>query len=109
MKINDACYMLPHNKDIIISSADKGSGIVIVNRDDNIESLQKETIFNNSYQETVSYLTEGIQKRVKRVINHMNKDGIISSEFKQNLVPKSVQAGKLKRNPKLHKPLSAQK
>ena len=34
----------------------------------------------------------------------MHKEGIISSELKQYLIPRYVQAGKLKGNPKLHKP-----
>ena len=100
----DAYSEFLHNKDLIITPANKGSGIVVVNRNDYIESLQKEVSCIDSYQETVSDQTEDIQKRVKRVVNQMHKEGIISSELRQYLIPRYVQAGKLKGNLKLHKP-----
>ena len=91
----DAYFELLHNKDFIIRPADKGSGVVVVNRNDYIESLQKEVSCNDSYQETVSDRTEAIQKRVKRMVHRMHKEGIISSELKQYLITRYVQAWKL--------------
>ena len=76
----------------------------VVNRNDYIESLQKEVSCNDLYQETVSDRTEDIQRKVKRVVNRMHKEGIISSELKQYLIPRHFQAGKHKGNSKLHKP-----
>lgn len=98
-----AFYELLHNKEIIIRPADKGSSIVVVDKDGYIESLQKEIENSSSYEETDYDLTEEIQKEVKRLISKMYSDGVISDDLKQYLTPRYAQKGKLKGNPKLHK------
>ena len=101
---NTSFYELLHNKDIIIRPADKYSGIVVVNRDDYIHPLVTEMEGCCSYEETDVDLTEDTQKKVKRLVNKMNREGVVSDDLKKYLMPRYVQACKLKGNPKLHKP-----
>ncbi|WP_179117283.1 hypothetical protein, partial [Solemya velum gill symbiont] len=95
---------LLHNQNIIIRPADKGSGIVIVDRDEYVSSLRKEMEESESYGPTKGDMTRECHKQVKRLVNKMHRDGAISDDLKTYLVPKYVQSGKLKGNPKLHKP-----
>ena len=92
-----------HNKKIIIRPADKGSGIVVVDKEEYIKSLEEEIENSSSYEETDYDRTEEIHKNMKRLVSKMNRDGAIPDELKQYLLPRYVQKGKLKGNPKLHK------
>ena len=47
--------------------------------------------------------TEEAPKKVKELVNNVNRDGLVSDGLKQYLTPRYVQKGKLKGNPKLHK------
>ena len=40
---------------------------------------------------------------MKKLVNKMNRDGLVSDDLKQYLTPRYVQKGKLKGNPKRHK------
>lgn len=101
---NSAFYELLHDKDIVIRPADKGSGIVVVDKDSYVQSLQKEMDDSDSYEATGNDQTEEIQKKVKRLVGRMHREGAISDDLKQYLTPRYSQKGKLKGNPKLHKP-----
>ena len=101
---NAAFYELLHNKDIVIRPADKGSGIVVVDKIDYITQLQKEIEGSKSYEKTESDKTEDIHKKVKKLVNKLYRDGVISDDLKQYLTPRYAGKGKLKGNPKLHKP-----
>ena len=92
-----------YNDCIVIRPANKGSGIVVMNQDNYMQSLQQEMEQSNSYAETKLDLTKESHKRVKEVENKMVCDGTATKEMEQYLVPKYLQAGKLKGNPKIRK------
>ena len=100
---NSAFHELLHNDDIIIRPADKGSGIVVIDKEEYIESLEKEMEQSSAYERTDNDRTEEAHKKVKKLVNKMNRDGLVSDDLKNYLTPKYVQRGKLKGNPKLHK------
>ena len=102
-KESEAFYELLPNKEIIIRPADKGSGIVVVDKEEYIKSLEEEMENSSSYEETDYHRTEEIHRKVKRLVSKMNRDGAISDELKQFLLPRYIQKVKLKGNPKLHK------
>ena len=58
---------------------------------------------NSSYEESEHDQTEEIQKKVKRLVSRMHREGTISSDLKQYFMPRYAQTGKLKGNPKLQK------
>lgn len=94
---------LLHDQEIVIRPADKGSGIVVVDREDYIKELEKEVQGNLSYEEIDCKKLKEVDRNIKKLANRMHKDGHIDSELKAYLVPKYPRAGRLKGNPKLHK------
>ena len=103
------CHLL-NNDNIVIRPTDKGSGIVIMDKDAYIQSLQQEMEQSSSYEATEVGVTNESQKKkkkkVKKLVNRMVKDGAASKEMQHYLVPKYVQAGKLRGKPKIHKAIA---
>ena len=58
---------------------------------------------SDAYVNVAEDPTQSSLKAVKRLVNRMAKDGVISKEMQQYLIPKHSKAGKLKGNPKIHK------
>ena len=81
------------------------SGIVVnvIEKEEYIESLEKEMEQCSAYEKTDNDRTEEAHKKVKKLVNKINRDGLVSDDLKNYLTPKYVQRGKLKGNPKLHK------
>jgi len=98
-----AFQSLLHNKDIVIRPADKGSGIVVLDKTDYISSLQNEMTESDSYEESENDLTQKSMKEVRKLVNSMSKNGTVTKDMKQYLLPRYPRAGSLKGNPKLHK------
>ncbi|XP_053394169.1 uncharacterized protein LOC128555550 [Mercenaria mercenaria] len=98
-----AFQSLLHNNDIVIRPADKGSGIVVLDKTSYLNSLQKEMEESDSYAESENDLTQTSMKEVKKLVNSMSRNGSIPKDMKQYLLPKYPKAGSLKGNPKLHK------
>ena len=59
----DAFYSLLNNADIVIRPADKGSGIVILDKDDYVNKLQKEMDDCDAYKKTERDTTEETMKK----------------------------------------------
>ena len=87
----------------MIRPADKGSGIVILDKDDYVNKLHKEMDDCDAYKKTERDTTEETMKKIRKLVNRMHKEGVIGKELKHYLIPKRPSAGKLKGNPKLHK------
>ena len=92
-----------NNKEILIRTADKGSGIVVLDREEYIETLEKEMEQSSVYEMADNNRTGEAHKKVKKLVNKMNHDGLVSDDLKQYPTPRYVQKGKLKGNQKLHK------
>ena len=80
-KEKDAFYSHLDNEDIVIRPTDKGSGIVILDKDDYINKLQKEMTESAAYVETEKDLTDEIMKKIKKLVNKMHKGGAIGKEM----------------------------
>ena len=91
-----------HNDKIVIRPADTGSGIVIVSREDYINKLTEELDKSDSYAETEGNQAERAFKEVNKLANKMYRDGAISKDMQQYLIPSYPQIGELKGNPKVH-------
>ena len=91
-----AFYSLLHNEEIFIRQADKGFGIVVINKTDYIRKLETEMNESDAYVSVAEDPSQSSLKAVKRLVNRMAKDGMISKEIQQYLIPKHSKAGKLK-------------
>ena len=85
----------------MIRPADKGSGIVVVDKTEYIHRLHNEMTDSESYKEIPEDLTETATKTVKKLVNKMYKDGVINKDLKQYLIPKYPKKQKVKRKPKI--------
>ena len=68
-----------------------------------MERMRKEMEGSKSYMETERDQTEVAWKKVKKLVNRMHRDGVITKDMKQYLTFVNPKAGSLKGNPKLHK------
>lgn len=99
----EAFKTLLFNDQIVIRLADKGSGIVILDKQAYIDSLEIEMQESSSYTETKDDITTASLKKVKILVNQMYKNDTISKDMKQYLIPRYPKAGTLKGNPKIYK------
>ncbi|CAG2204322.1 unnamed protein product [Mytilus edulis] len=102
-KEENALKDILQDDDIVIRPADKGSGIVVINKEEYFKKLEEEITNNDTYSETEQNTTHQITKKVKSLVNRMKKEGSISGEMKTYLIPKHPHPAKLKGNPKIHK------
>ena len=98
-----AFFELLNNPDIVIRPAYKGSGIVVVDKNEYISELLTEMDRSDIYERTEQKQIEDSYKKIKKLVDKMHKEGVITKEIKQYLMPKYATAGKLKGNPKIHK------
>lgn len=94
---------LMNDSSIVIRPADKGSGIVVMDTVDYKSQLEKELEDNNTYEERAGDITTTVENSLKRLVNGMYKEGMITKELKQYLIPTDCRAGKVQGNPKVHK------
>ena len=66
---NNDILSLLHNDDIVIRPADKGSGIVVLDKVKYVESLQKEMEESDSYTMTEDNQTKKSMREVKKLVN----------------------------------------
>lgn len=98
-----AFHELLHDGNVVIRPADKGPGIVVLDRDKYITSLEDEMKHGQAYSEADHDLTKQSFKKVKKLVHEMEKKGDISKDLASFLIPKYPKPGKLKGNPKIHK------
>jgi hypothetical protein len=75
---------------IIIRSADKGSGIVILGANSYAENLEQEIHDNSTYKEVPTDLRRTIESKVKKLANEMFKRGSITKDMKHYLLNSDV-------------------
>ena len=66
---------------MVVRPADEGLGIVVIEKENFIQSLQQEIEQCNSYAETEFDLTKEGHKKVKKIVNKMVRDGTATKEM----------------------------
>ena len=89
---------------IVIRPADKGSGIVVLDASDYKNSIKKELEDSSTYTQIDKDVTQDACKKLNKLLKSLRKEGVNTRELEQCMAVKSVTAGKLKGNPKIHKP-----
>ncbi|CAC5368930.1 MEGF10_11 [Mytilus coruscus] len=87
---------------IVIRPADKGSGIIVIDKEEYFEKLEEEITNYDTYSKTEGTRLMKLQKKVKLLVNRMNKKGSISGEMKTYLISKYPHPAKFKGNSKIH-------
>ena len=94
---------LTNNPHIIIKPADKGSAVVVMNREDYISEGYRQLSDTNFYRKVDTDLTAHHMQRVQRYINHMYANGEISVQVSAYLTERECKTAKLYLLPKIHK------
>ncbi|XP_078370299.1 uncharacterized protein LOC144654063, partial [Oculina patagonica] len=98
-----ACKSLGRRSDIVIKSADKGSGTVVMDRDWYINECLRQLNDTKFYKPLDNDITKEVQKRVRKYTKRMNRDKIISDETKRYLIQTDPKPGRFYILPKVHK------
>ena len=72
---------------IVIRPADKGSGIVVIDKEEYVKKLETEVSNDRTYIRTEGDGLTNAEKRVRKVANKMEKDGTIDPGMRKYLVP----------------------
>ena len=92
--------MLSRRNDIVIISAHKGSGTVVMDCDWVHQRMPTTTKF---YKLLDNDITTDIQKRILECTEHMNREKIINEETKRYLIQTDPKPGRFYILPKVHK------
>ena len=97
---------LKTNPDIIIKPADKGSAIVILNKDNHIAEGERQLQDKQFYEETNTDLTGEVIHRVSLFVNNMLQRGQITEKTSSYLTTNIDRTQQLYLLPKIHKDMN---
>ena len=78
--------MLSRRTDIVIKSADKGSGTVVMDRDWYINECLRQLKDTKFYKLLDNDITTDIQNRILKYTERMNRDNVVNEETKRFLI-----------------------
>ena len=98
-----ALHQLELRDDIIITKADKGGAVVIMNVDDYIKEANRQLQDENCYKRITNDPTKLHSERVNNAINDMKNEGLITEKVAKGLTIIDPKTPKLSFLPKIHK------
>ena len=99
----DALKRLSRRTDIIIKSADKGSAVVVMDRNRYIDECSRQLNDSKFYKTLDKDINTDIQKRIRSYVERMHRDKIIDNHTKRFLILADPKAGRFYILPKIHK------
>ena len=99
----DALKRLRRRTDIVIKSADKGSGVVVMDRNWYIDECSRQLNDSKFYKTLDKDITTDIQKRIRIYVERMHRDKIIDDHTKRFLILTDPKPGRFYILPKIHK------
>ena len=100
-----AIESLRNDKSIIIKEADKGSGIVIWDREDYLKEAESQLSDENVYERLVDDNVSTLVQTIKSCLNKINDRGDISQETLDYFLVNNPKLGRFYLLPKIHKRL----
>ena len=91
------------DKDIIIKPADKGSAIVIWNKEDYLKECNAQLENSNVYENCNQFQPKEVNKKIKSVLSKMLLRKEIDKKIMEYLIKKKPQLGRFYLLPKIHK------
>jgi len=98
-----ALKKLQRRTDIVIKPADKGSGTVVMNRQDYLNECYRQLNNQQFYKKVNEDPTDNITKRVRFYLNRLYSDNVIDNGTYYYLLPQGPKAGRFYILPKIHK------
>ena len=99
-----ALKKLRQQTDILIKPADKGSGTVVMNRQDYLDECYRQLNDQQFYKRVSIDPTEDVNKRVCFYLKRLLADSVVDEETHRYLTPQVPKAGRFYTLPKIHKP-----
>ena len=96
---------LQRNNDILITKPDKGSGVVIMDRSDYLDKMQRILNDNTKFQHKTREKdkTSVIERKISKELSELKQRGVIDSKLFENLKPTGSNIPRLYGLPKIHK------
>ena len=101
---NKALNDLRNNRDIVIKEADKGSSIVVQDRELYVQECTRQLDNRAHYKKLSKDPTSTFSKAVVKALDKAYQVGLIDSEMNLALRPKNPKPGRFYTLPKVHKP-----
>ena len=95
---------LKDREDIVITNADKGGAVVILNKDDYQKEATRQLSDKSSYKKLASDPTSDHVHKVKQTLNELQESHFISKKMAEGLIPEKVKTPNFYMLPKVHKP-----
>ena len=97
---------LRQRTDIVIKLADKGSGTVVMNRQNYLDECCRQLNVPSLYKRVNEDPSEGINKRVRFYLKRLLANIIINKQTHRYLTLENPKAGRFYILPKIHKPVN---
>ena len=98
-----ALFSLQRNNDIVIKPADKGSAVVVMDREHYISEAERQLSDSRHYKPLDHDPTDEFAKKVSLAVHSMYEDGHISEKNMDFLIVDRPRAGRFYLFPKIHK------
>ena len=102
-KEEDALQNLSKRDDIIITKADKGGAVVIVDVDDYIQEANRQLDNKEFYKKLTIDTTEINRIKVNRTINELKSSHLLNEKIANDLLSSEAKTPQFKMSPKVHK------
>ena len=94
---------LRSNLDSIIREADKGSSIVVMDRQRYIEEGYRQLNDTSVYLRTHATAISDTEEDIKRLVDHLHIEGVITHEIRQFSICRNTKPARLYLLPRVHK------
>ena len=102
-KEKEALESLKHRADIIITRADKGGAVVIMDTETYIKEAERQLNDTNYYTKLPHDITELHEEKVKQILNTLKHTSDLKENIADGLMPSDSQTPKFYLLPKIHK------
>ena len=77
---------------------------MVIDTQEYIKKVEDDLQSNNTYKRLTTNKLTTVNNKVKKMVKEMHSKGIIDDKLRQYMMPGRVHEGKVKANPKMHKP-----
>ena len=101
----NALYLLRDDPSIIIKEADKGSAVVVWDKEDYLREANSQLSDKDVYREVKGYAEDHLMKVIKSVLRRIRNRGDVSDETLDYFLVNNPKLGRFYLLPKIHKRL----
>jgi len=96
-------HKLKKNKDIVITKPDKGSGVVVLNREEYNKGIYEVILDKRKFKKLEKDLTLQREGQLQRFLRKLKKDGFLNDDIYNDIYPNGSLPARIYGLPKMHK------